>query len=118
MIATVTFIDNRTGASTTKITPPAVVGESSPFYPEIGETAPLGFQKAMQKMAKDIVWMMEAALGRRIPRGHRRASPTTADTAPIDAADERTGDAAQVGRAIRADDPASIRSTSRLGAAR
>ena len=40
-----------------------MVGEISQFFPEIGETTQLGYQKAMQKMAKDIVSMMESSWG-------------------------------------------------------
>ncbi len=63
LMCTVTFLDNKTGASTTKTTPPALVAEVAQFFPEIGETTQLGYQKAMQKMAKDIVSMMESAWG-------------------------------------------------------
>lgn len=63
LLCTVTYIDNRTGAQTTKTTPPAVVGVNSPFYPEIGETSSLGFQKAMKEMVKGIVSMMEEPWG-------------------------------------------------------
>lgn len=63
LVCTVTFVDNRTGASTTKTTPPALVGEIAQYFPEIGETSQLGFQKAMSKMVKDIVSMMENSWG-------------------------------------------------------
>lgn len=64
LIATVTYTDNRTGSQATRTTtPPSMMGEMAPFYPEIGETSQLGFQKVMQKMAKDIVSMMEKPWG-------------------------------------------------------
>lgn len=63
MICTVTFTDNRSGVTTTKVTPPVMVGEFSQYFPEIGETTQLGFEKTMQKMAKDIVSMMEESWG-------------------------------------------------------
>lgn len=82
--ATVTYLDNRTGEANTKSTPPVVVGEMAPFYPEIGETASLGFQKAMQKMAKDIVSMMEAPWGKEY-RDDIDKAPYDSDSVPIDA---------------------------------
>ena len=63
LVCTVRYTDNRTNTTTTKKTPPAIVAENSPFYPEIGETASLGFQKGMQKMARDVVSMMESTWG-------------------------------------------------------
>jgi hypothetical protein len=63
IMCTVRFTDNRTKTTTTKRTPPAIVAENSPFYPEVGETASLGFQKGMQKMARDVVSMMESTWG-------------------------------------------------------
>jgi hypothetical protein len=83
LIATVTFIDNRTGASTTKVTPPALVAETSPFYPEIGETVSLGFQKAMKKMVKDIVGMMEAPWGEEYREDIDLPPDDPADAAPV-----------------------------------
>jgi Lipopolysaccharide-assembly len=84
MTATVTYIDNRSGVSTTKTTPPSVVGEMAPFYPEIGETTQLGFEKAMQKMAKDIVSMMEQGWGPEY-RDDPDAAPFDPNTSPMDA---------------------------------
>ena len=63
LFCSVTFIDNRNGARSIKTTPPALVTELTLFAPEIGETASLGFQKAMKKMAQDIVGMMEDPWG-------------------------------------------------------
>jgi len=63
MFATVTFTDNRSGMASTKNTPPALVTNLSLFEPEIGETASLGSQKSMRKMAQDVVGMMEDPWG-------------------------------------------------------
>ena len=82
--ATVTFIDNRTGQSTTKVTPASIVGEQSPYVPEVGETASLGFQKTMQKMAKDIVSMMEEPWGAEYREDIDKPAYDP-ETAPIDA---------------------------------
>ncbi len=90
MQATVTYIDNRSKTSTTKKTSPVVVGEMAPFYPEIGETASLGFQKALQKMAKDIVSMMEEPWGPEY-REDIDAAPFDPDNVPIDAPRRRPG---------------------------
>jgi hypothetical protein len=52
------FYSNRPGADP----PPAqgtLVTETASFYPELGETATLGFKKAMDKMVQQIVGMME-----------------------------------------------------------
>lgn len=90
MQATVTYIDNRSKTSTTKKTQPVVVGEMAPFYPEIGETASLGFEKAMQKMAKDIVSMMENPWGTEY-RDDIDAAPFDPDSVPINAPRRRPG---------------------------
>ncbi len=63
MFCSVTFTDNRNGMTATKNTPPALVTNLSLFAPEIGETASLGFQKSMKKMAQDVVGMMEDPWG-------------------------------------------------------
>ncbi len=63
MYVTVSFTDNRTGITTTTKAPASMVAEISQFFPEIGETASLGFQKAMQKLARDVVNMMEDPWG-------------------------------------------------------
>ena len=84
MTTTVTFIDNRTGQATTKVIPATVVGEQSPYVPEVGETASLGFQKTMQKMAKDIVSMMEEPWGPEY-RSDIDKPAYDPDTAPLDA---------------------------------
>ncbi|GIW89007.1 MAG: hypothetical protein KatS3mg108_3331 [Isosphaeraceae bacterium] len=59
----VTFTDNRSGSSRSKSIPAAVVTESAPFYPEIGEPAQAGFEKAMKEIVRDIVNMMEEPWG-------------------------------------------------------
>ena len=82
--ATVKYTDNRSGSTTTKTTPPVVIGEQAPFYPEIGETTQLGFEKAMQKMAKDIVSMMEEPWGPEY-RDDIDAAPFDPNTTPQDA---------------------------------
>lgn len=60
--ATVTWEDNRPRPSREKdkkAPPTVVVFENVPFYPELGETASLGYQKAFDRMAQQIVSMME-----------------------------------------------------------
>ena len=66
----------------------------SPFYGEIGETASLGYEKTLQKMAQDIVSMMEVPWGKEY-RDDIDAAPFDPDTAPIDAPRRRP--AANVG---------------------
>jgi Lipopolysaccharide-assembly len=54
----VKFYDNRPGAPA----PPAqgvIVSESAPFYPELGETSMVAYQKVMDKLIAQIVGMME-----------------------------------------------------------
>ena len=87
--ATVKYTDNRSGSTTTKTTPPVVIGEQAPFYPEIGETTQLGFEKAMQKMAKDIVSMMEEPWGAEY-RDDIDAAPFDPNSTPIDAPRRRS----------------------------
>lgn len=57
----VRWIDNRTGAVTQRdVDAPTVsVNENAHFYPELGETTQLGYYKVMEKLARDIVNMME-----------------------------------------------------------
>ena len=66
--ATVTWEDNRVAAvkdndkdkdKTPKPPPAAVVTEIVSFYPELGETASLAYQKAFDRVAQQIVGMME-----------------------------------------------------------
>lgn len=59
----VKYTDNRSGVSRSKAIPAATVTESSSFYPEIGESAQAGFQKAMKEIVRDIVSMMEEPWG-------------------------------------------------------
>ena len=103
MQATVTYIDNRSKTSTTRKTQPSVVSEMAPFYPEIGETMSLGFQKTMQKMAKDIVSMMEEPWGTEY-RDDIDAAPFDPDNVPIDAPSRRPG--ANLGAKLPATDGA------------
>jgi hypothetical protein len=56
--AEVRFYDNRPGAPEPPSSP-AVVTEVASFYPELGETSQLGFQKAIDKLVTQIVGMME-----------------------------------------------------------
>jgi hypothetical protein len=60
MNAQVTLEDNRPGADRSKEPPTVVVNEMISFYPELGETAQLGFQRAIDRMAQQIVGMMES----------------------------------------------------------
>ena len=66
VFATVTWEDNRPRPDKDKDkdkdkTPPpsSVVSENVSFYPELGETASLAYQKAFDRMARQIVSMME-----------------------------------------------------------
>ncbi len=86
MYVTVSFTDNRTGVTTTKVSPPAFVAEAAPFYPEIGDTAELGFQKVMQKLARDIASMMEDPWG-----DEYREDPDVPPIDPDDRPDPRPG---------------------------
>ena len=55
----VTWTDNRSGRSNALQTAPVRVLEMKPFFPELGETSTLGFNAILQKLAQDIVGMME-----------------------------------------------------------
>src|SRR5215210_2057364 len=57
--ANVTWEDNRPSRDKKKDAPTVLVTETVSFYPELGETASLGFQKAFDRMAQQIVSMME-----------------------------------------------------------
>lgn len=63
MRVNVTFTDNRTGTTTERTIPAAQVFESAAFYPEIGESAGVGFMKLMELIVRDIVNMMEEPWG-------------------------------------------------------
>lgn len=63
MTVNVTFTDNRNQTAQTKTFPAAVVSESVTFDPEIGESSTAGFEKAMKKIVRDIVNMMEEPWG-------------------------------------------------------
>ena len=56
--AEVKFYDNRPGAPE-KPLQGVLVQEAASFYPELGETANLGFQNVIEKIVKQIVGMME-----------------------------------------------------------
>lgn len=55
----VRWTDNASGDTRTKKTPPVRVAEYLPFFPELGETTNLAFEKLMMKLVQDIVSMME-----------------------------------------------------------
>ncbi len=57
--AEVTWEDIRPGTDPNEDPPVARVTEMISFFPELGETASLGFSKAYERMANDIVDMME-----------------------------------------------------------
>ena len=58
--AVVTWEDNRPSREKDKKTAPSVtVYENVSFYPELGETASLGYQKAFDRIAQQVVGMME-----------------------------------------------------------
>jgi hypothetical protein len=59
----VAFTDNRTGQVRERTIPSTIVIESASFYPEIGESATAGFHKAMKRIVRDIVSMMEEPWG-------------------------------------------------------
>ena len=59
--AEVTWEDLRTERDPDKEPPKVRVSESMNFYIEVGETANLGYEKTIQRMAKGIVNMMEQA---------------------------------------------------------
>ena len=59
MVSTVTWTDNTIAPEDRKNTNPAVVQETFNFYPEIGDTAQMSFYRCCEKMAIQIVNMME-----------------------------------------------------------
>jgi hypothetical protein len=59
LIVEVRWTDNITGETRTKTTPAVRVAEYLPFFPELGETTNLAYQKLMAKLVQDIVSMME-----------------------------------------------------------
>jgi hypothetical protein len=61
--ANVSFTDNRSGRTTTRNTPPVLFNQMANFYPEIGQTAGLGFREALERLAEDIVNTMETPWG-------------------------------------------------------
>ncbi len=60
LLVTVRWTDNSSGQVVKERSmPPVPVNENTPFFPELGETSSLGFDKAMYKLARDVVNMME-----------------------------------------------------------
>lgn len=60
MTIEVRWLDNRSGdLEAQRKKPPVRVIENVPFFPEVGETVQLGYQKALERIARDIVNMME-----------------------------------------------------------
>jgi hypothetical protein len=55
----VRWIDNRSGGEKSREMTPVTVNENAMFFPELGETSSLGYEKAIILMAKQIVDMME-----------------------------------------------------------
>lgn len=91
MTVNATYTDNRTGRKSEQTFPSAFVNESASFYPEIGEPTQAGFAKVMEKIARDIVNMMEDPwgeeyLGRELPETARADEDD--DEADADLADD------------------------------
>lgn len=59
MAVDVRWVNNATGEAKVKRTPPVRVVEYVPFFPELGETTNLAYQKLMAKLVQDVVGMME-----------------------------------------------------------
>lgn len=59
LVTTVKWTDNRLSFEKKKALAPVPVVETTPFYPEVGETTQLGFTRAMEQTAREIVDMME-----------------------------------------------------------
>ncbi|MBX6312498.1 MAG: LptE family protein [Isosphaeraceae bacterium] len=59
LVAVVKWTDNRLPVEQTKDIQPMFVFETVNFYDEVGETAQLGFHKAMERMVRQIVTSME-----------------------------------------------------------
>lgn len=59
ILVTVRWTDNTTNVVREKELLPVPVYESASFFPEIGETTQLGYYKIMDKVARDVVNMME-----------------------------------------------------------
>lgn len=57
--AQVRWIDNRNGDTKQRELPPVPVTENIAFFPEVGETSGLAYQRAIKRMAVQIVDMME-----------------------------------------------------------
>lgn len=59
ILATVKWTDNRDSFEKKRDLQPVTVSENAPFYPEIGETTQLGYLKGLEKLARQVVDMME-----------------------------------------------------------
>ncbi len=59
MTVEVRWIDNRTKDPKARAMPPTRVLENVPFFPEVGETTNIAFERTMARVARDIVNMME-----------------------------------------------------------
>jgi hypothetical protein len=55
----VRWLDNRSGGEKSREMPPVFVSEGAMFFPELGETSSLGYEKGILLMAKQVVDMME-----------------------------------------------------------
>lgn len=84
MSVNVRLIDNRMGLERRKtLYPESRVSESATFDPEIGEPTRVGFAKVMDKLARDVVNMLEEPWGENEPAafdmGEAGADDPTAD---------------------------------------
>jgi hypothetical protein len=60
MTVNVRLTDNTTGETVEELNlPPVPVNENMVFFPELGETTELGYDKVLAKIARDVVNMME-----------------------------------------------------------
>ena len=59
ILCTVRWVDNRSSKEKQLTTLPVVVVENANAYNELGETSQLGFDKAIDKLARQVVGMME-----------------------------------------------------------
>ena len=59
VVVSVTWTDHRLSREKKRELVPVTVNENASFYPEIGETAMLGFDKAIDQLARQVVDLME-----------------------------------------------------------
>ncbi len=59
MTVEVRWVDNRSGDPKARDVPYTRVAENLPFFPEVGETTNIAYQRTMERIARDIVNMME-----------------------------------------------------------